>query len=764
MSEENLIYVLDVSNPKVLAQKYSIERELSFGSSRDCDIPITGLSLAPIEGKFRYQNHILTYIQMTDGEQIRIGNQICKKGRMYILEKGDRISTKKGEKEDKLKIIIRLEELHGDDSDEEDEGEEYGDGAYDDDPTDPATVNPSSTAVFDLNEVTNVFKNPNQKDVKRLFTKITDFCSEKYYDIIDYIKDFKFRKKKTPEERIKDKLQSTKRPHHLKSKKGEIPPPAAGILPRFLGMFYNLIFFTIFYFQLFPTLEELSGIKSLELSNDILPLLKPIHDAIPAKVDAIPYSELVLPGIKEALTSEGRFNLIFLFIVYELVTHFVLGLGLGQFILGLRAKGKFFMLRLLSPLRLFIYALSAPLLIFDLPIIMNKRSLKEKLTMVSIQSKSLKSIFLNALVTFPLIVILACNYELILTLTLGHPQVTKEVSQVGRKVNKNLGEKTTFKVNLPSYGLNSNINLKLNEIIIPTIVSESSNHSLRMIFYRPGSGGTLEATSSRILIPKEDIFSLLKQDPNNLSALSSETNALLPDVDQAIMEKLYEILTINVNDPLPSFEKVMFISNPYQKGVNQILKSVGLSSTDKSALFIGPMDTFMTIEKSRADYQLSLLNLTDKGVVETKFRFPPKLRKEAIELIKDLWVPANPNMNKAPTIELVGKLAADQNPALILGSFSSLAALNKILNTESLTDTDLNNLTNTFLQLSYLSLKTEDEMLSSILEEELEKIDKWLLVFDKKNTKQSLSEFRLTLLRIQKALSEKDETFFEMNN
>ncbi len=772
MSEDNLTYILDVSNPRELAQKQAVQKEISFGSSRDCDLIITGLGLSPLEGKFRFQNEILTYIQMTDGDQIKIGNQTCKKGRMYILEKGDRISTEKGKKDDKLKIVIRYEEfLDNSSSGEElEEDDQYDEVEYDNDPTDPAVSPKTSAGVFDLKEVTGIFKNPNTKNPKELIISFFDSLKERYHDIIDYFRDFTLRKnsKKTPEEIMKDKLDPLKRGSKNKKRGGEISP-AAGILPRFLGMFYNLVFFAVFYFQLLPLLESSLGINFSVISADLHKDLTPLLNKIPSKIEAVAQSEMILAPIKEYISSVDHFNFIFLFLSYEILANLLLGVGVGQFILGLRAKGKFLLVRLLSPLRLLIYIFTAPFLIFDAPIIMNKRSLKEKLTLTSIESKSMRSIFLNALITFPLIIILACNFELGLNLISGNPPLAKEIINIGRSVTKTKNDKISFKVNQKDFGLNSNILLKLDEIIIPSVYSENSKYFLKLIFYSPKSEGSIEVTQSKLIIPSQEIFTTLKQDPNNIEEFKiadpkqPEKYVLTSETDQTVLEKLYEVLTFDISDPLPSIEKMGLITNPYQKTITKTLKSLGMNQADKSALFLGPNDTFLTLERSRTDYQISLLNLTSEGFTETRFSFAPKLRKRAIELIKDLWVPANPHYKASPTIELISKLAEGQNPNIILGAFTSLDGLNKILNSKELGELDLPNLTNTFLQLSYQSLKTEDQVLNSLLNEELQKLDKWLLVYDKKNTKQSLSEFRLNLLRIQKALSEKDETFFEMN-
>ena len=772
MSDLDYIYILDVIFPKELAQKLEVEREISFGSSRDCDLAITGQGLSPIQGKFRFQNEILTYTHMSQDELIRIGNQVCKKGRMYILEKGDRITTEKKEgKEEKLKIIIRREEIQDEEYEEGHEGEEF-----DEDVTDPRAV--EASGVFNLNEMTGVFKNPNQKGIKRLLTKTFDYTKEKIQDFFEFIREFSFAElkqkwssnKKAGNNENDGKSSKPRSAAPVQSGKNKKRAPSAGLLPRFLGVFYNLIIFILFYFQGLPAIEELTQISFTTLSKDLFDLALPHLEKLPLKIEALPYSEAILPYLKKYLTSFEHFNLLTIFASYELLIHFILGVGLGQFLVGLRAKGNFILLRLLSPIRLLLYILTFPLLIFDLPIILNKRSLKEVLTLCSIESKSKKAVAFNSLVLLPVLILCFCNLELILNLVAGHPTVEKERVQVKKARPSDKGGEVLFKIQNPLFQLNTTGALYANEIIIPSveqiIESNSRSYKTKLALYRSRDRAVIKISQSNILIPASELLRLLKQDPLNIGSFQKTEGQdfiLSVEADEMIMEALYETITFQYQDPLPFFEKVGLVSNPYQKLYNRILEETSLATADKSAFLKGIHDNFITIERSRTNYQLSLLNVTSEGLIETRFEFEPKMRAIVLDLINKTWANGLSVEAKSSKIELLTQLPEQQAPQIILGAFSSVSSLNKIMSSKELSELEISNLTNTFLQLSYHSLKTEDQMLQTTLLEELERLDKWLLIYAKKNKKQSLSDFRLGLLRIQKALSEREESFFKLN-
>jgi len=761
LSDTEYIYILDVIFPKELAQKLEVEKEVSFGSSRDCDIAITGQGLSPLQGKFRYQNEILTYTQMSNDEIIKIGNQTCKKGRMYILEKGDRVTTqKKDGKEEKLKIIIRKEEY----IDESDEVENSYNEETLNDRTDPS-YKENSSGVFNIGEVTGVFKNPNQKGIKKTITKFWDYIKEKTQDFFEYIRELNYQKVKEATQ-VKFSMKERQAPPKQIGKK-KTSEPVAGLLPRFLGMFYNVLIFVLYYFQGLPALEEVSGISFSTLSADLHNSVLPFINKIPLKIELVPYTEIVLPYLKECLISFEHFNLFVLFATYELITHFILGVGLGQYILGLRAKGNFLLVRILSPIRLIIYALTFPLIILDIPVILNKKSFKELITLTGIVSKSKKVLIFNSFVLIPLILILFSNIEIILNLASGHPVVSKEVTQVRRpKANENKGE-ALFKINSPSLMLHANAALDLSQIMIPTIKMRESRYYTRLLIYGPKEKFIVKIDQSQEVIAAADLFKILRQDPMNIGTFeqtNSHQNTILSvETDAQIMQSLYEVITFDIKNPLPLIEKVGIVSNPYQKIYRRILDKLAISTADKSILYNGIYENLITIERVKTSNQLSLLNLTSHGLMETRFEFDPKIREKVLQLIEKSWAAGRESSTEPAGIEVMTKLPKEQKPNIILGAFSSVSSLNKILELKALSGQEITNLTNTFLQLSFHSLKTEDQMLQNTLLDELESLDKWLLVYDKKNKKQSLSDFRLGLLRIQKALSNKNESFFELN-
>jgi hypothetical protein len=780
LSDLSYYYILHVIFPKELGQKLEVGKEVSFGSSRECRLPITGQGLAPLEGKFRFQNEVLTYTQMSDGKLIRIGKQVCQKGRMYILEKGDRITTEKKEgKDEKLKIIVRIEER-----------DQYGnvtnsfemDSDYDE--TDP-NISIDSSGLIDLHEVSRVIKNPTPKGIKKILVKTIDLLKEKFFDLFDFIREFDFQEFK---DNFKSKFgkkppKKSRRNSPRQMGKKKFQDPTAGILPRFLGMFYNILIFVLFYFQGLPTLEEISGIQFSTFSKEAFDSLLPLFAQIPEQIEAIPYSEIILPQIKYYFTSYEHFNLFALFTSYELITYLLLGVGLGQFILGLRAKGNFLIVRLLSPIRVIFYTLTFPLFIFDIPIIVNKKSFKEKISLTSIQSKSKRAMVFNSLIILPIIIFLFCNFEIILHLISGNKVINKELvstTQIQKNKNKakdkdkgkdrEISPHALFQVSLPAFLIHSPVSINLNDFFIPSVTTEGKDHFLKLTIYSPKEEKVIKVTQGRPLINADEIFKILRQDPSNIGSFAEgegegqgKSQKFSQATDTSIMESLYEIITFNIEDPIPAFEKIGLVSNPYQKIIRLSLERMAIGAPDRSILIKGTHENLITIERSRNQYQLSLLNLTSDGLMETRFEFDPKYRDDVVQLILSLWSTSKVNQSQVQTVKLLEELPSGQKPNIILGAFSTLISFSKIMDSQELSPEEIQNITNTFLQLSFQSLKTEDQGLQNAILDDLEKLDKWLLVGDKKNTKQNLSEFRLSLLRIQKALSGRDESFFELN-
>lgn len=785
MSQMEYAYFLEVTNPNNLIQEIEVSSDTSFGSSRDCDLALPGQGLSPIQGKFRVQNDILTYIQMSEDEMVKIGKQICKKGRMYILDQGDQITTQqKASKKEKLKILIRKEEKEQDnDEDEELQQDQPQTEFSENDPTQESiqaklpgdnqepNIDEDFSLDIDEEDVDQLIENSLNKadeetegflDSNILHDKVNDEDNED-----DEADNSAERVKAAKEKRIQQRTASKIRIAHKQKGKKKYREYVTGILPRFLGMFYNIFIFILFYFQILPEIEKASGIKFSIISKDLFDFVTPYLNKVPEKIATIPHSEIVLSQLKTYLASYEHFNIIMLFIVYEIITHLILGVGLGQFFLGLRPKGNFLVVRLLSPIRLLFYGLTFPLLIFDLPIIINRKSFKEVITFTSIISKSKKMLIFNSLITLPLFILLFCNYELALYQSSGSPMMDKEVIDV--PIAKARGKKgeALFKIDLPAFHLHSKSPLNLKEIIIPTVEIRESKYLAKLIVYRPKQKGSIRIYQSKSVLPITEVVSILRQDPLNIGNFDnySGNDITLPaDTNSKVMESLYQVMTFDYTNPLPLLETVGLVTNPYQKIYNQILFNIPMIYPNRSTLLKGPFETLVTMELSGPTYQLSLINLTSQGHIQTLFEFEPKLRSNAIDLISKTWAIGNDNSTGKKTgIQLLTKLKGQEKPNIILGAFSSINSLVNLIRSEEISKLEFSNLTNTFLQLSYHSLKTEDQVLQNMILDEMETLDKWLLLQDKRNKKQSLSEFRLGLLRIQKALEGKEEKFFKIN-
>ena len=82
---------LDIHIPGQEVKKIKLDETFTIGSDRASDLEIEGL--APIQFKFRQQNKILTLMMLGPKDSGSIGSQKLQRGKMYILDVGDKIRT-----------------------------------------------------------------------------------------------------------------------------------------------------------------------------------------------------------------------------------------------------------------------------------------------------------------------------------------------------------------------------------------------------------------------------------------------------------------------------------------------------------------------------------------------------------------------------------------------------------------------------------------------------------------------------------------------
>jgi len=141
-------------------------------------------------------------------------------------------------------------------------------------------------------------------------------------------------------------------------------------------VFYNFSISSIILSNLQTTLPKI---------REIIRKLGPTHDK---------YAEIIT-----------RFILIYL--CYEIIGNLLFGVGFLPFLYGIRVKGNFFLIRIKSILRTFLFFIFLPLFFLtELPVCFKKRSLKEVLSFTSYEYHHFKLRKLFTFIVLPLIIIL----------------------------------------------------------------------------------------------------------------------------------------------------------------------------------------------------------------------------------------------------------------------------------------------------------------------------------------------------------------------
>lgn len=88
-SETKTVYY--IKTPQLSKKRFKVEELLSIGSDASCDVRAVDLGLSPLHGRFRFQNDVLTFTNLSSDEKSRLNDIELGHGRSYILEKGDQL-------------------------------------------------------------------------------------------------------------------------------------------------------------------------------------------------------------------------------------------------------------------------------------------------------------------------------------------------------------------------------------------------------------------------------------------------------------------------------------------------------------------------------------------------------------------------------------------------------------------------------------------------------------------------------------------------
>lgn len=193
----------------------------------------------------------------------------------------------------------------------------------------------------------------------------------------------------------------------VKAKKATVVPAANGIV-RFLGLIFDTVIFSIV-FSLMPQ-QKTVLVQVDQLITKLLEVVKPLWSQHAMKYVDIAYKEVpALAKMQAEIVKSYKpeyyeyMQILIVFIGFQIIMSLLFGITLGQFFFGMKARGNFFLKRILAPLRVIFNYLFLPLFILlELPTVFSKRSFKEVISFTHIEFVSKARIFITLFIIIPL--------------------------------------------------------------------------------------------------------------------------------------------------------------------------------------------------------------------------------------------------------------------------------------------------------------------------------------------------------------------------
>ena len=289
-----------------------------------------------------------------------------------------------------------------------------------------------------------------------------------------------------------------------------------------------------------------------------------------------------------------------LFLVIRIVTPIIFGVSVGQALIGVSGRGHFLVKRIMGMIREFIGVVTFPLLIFDLPSLLSKRTFKEVITFTHIESVSkIKTIVLSLL----LFLVLGTSYfvsPMVIDLDIKSSIPVNDLNIKMKKV-----ELASLKEN--SKSLNLEFVKNEDSIVLPVFKVVQSKKKRQLI---PSFNIVNLKTKTKINIAKIKSFSLGK-----LLSLGVESNYLASMKFPKIVGIVNDVANTNKNFKQSSFKDMALISE-----IENLVKtsfSLSFMNLHEHALEYGPflkgfVDLRFNIE-SIVNEQISMVSSTQLG-------------------------------------------------------------------------------------------------------------------------------------------------------
>lgn len=315
-------------------------------------------------------------------------------------------------------------------------------------------------------------------------------------------------------------------------------------------------------------------------------------------------------GFAEDMLKDGlaflstTFHIVPLLIVFasvRLLSTFIFGVSISELFLGVRSSGNALWARLGGVLRVIVGFITWPLLIFDIPAIVSRRTFKEVITFTQTCVPSKFTAILGVLFYIPMMVAITALAPLFQGLDYPEPVLVNDKIEQRIKVKvpeSEVGESTGTPVSDRSLGLNVMVNYSPEEL------------SLLPAFKFQGGKNKLKVTSSLIFYQRElkrpVEFEVLKTfDLKQLLGIGMKGNVFLYNSYPEIYNYVYE----------PDEVNIAFRKTPDQKAqlrfaneVIQFTKTAFSLSVDNVVDFV---QTESPMLKNFIDFRSSLLSLLE---------------------------------------------------------------------------------------------------------------------------------------------------------
>ncbi|WP_127717382.1 FHA domain-containing protein [Halobacteriovorax sp. HLS] len=391
-----LSFELEINFPDQSPHNIPLENKLSLGSTDVSELCIEDYGLAPMHLSFRVHNGILSLHNLGGTYPTHLGEQKLNHGKMYLLNIGDIIKC--GEVQIKIlegsieqtppaPATEQTEPENIDDTFEEMKVTEEQQAPIDEAPT-PDEL--SDTIFEDETDPSFQFDSMTEEQIQE-----SEEDDDEDHSFLEGVKG------STLIERLKTRF--LKRDFSEDPRKIEIKKSAATIVKvsppgPFLRLFALVINASITYTLVFEFLKDSSVATHFSAAyNKLLPLIK-----------EVPYSHHI---------TESLFSIILTFIALDLISSLIFGVNIGQLLVGIKSSRGVLISRIQAILRSLISVVTTPLLIFDAPCVIGKRTLKEFITGSALTSRSKIFSIISFILILPIFILLPFVSPVILNLS-----------------------------------------------------------------------------------------------------------------------------------------------------------------------------------------------------------------------------------------------------------------------------------------------------------------------------------------------------------